>query len=290
MPLSRLAKKITKVAASLVVSVAATTAGTAFAQPEALADAGTTGWQQHGEAIRTRIVAASQPAQEDGKRLFAWEAELAPGWKTYWRSPGEAGLPVELFLDGNKLELMYPVPERFDLAGIETFGYGKHVMLPFYLNSTQHTANLSASFMVCKEICIPYNAAYNAAAADEGSLVDVRLDAWMKQIPKTITADCDCAALEITDIKLVGRVGQQRLVVDVASDEQFANVDLMVEGVAGVYFEKPQVHLMADGRSARLIIKAISRQASVDLSGADVRMTLSDGKYKAVDQMVTLPG
>src|SRR6516162_2001871 len=59
---------------------------------------------------------------------------LAPGWKTYWRSPGDAGLPVRVDWAGSAnlagADLAWPVPHRFTLFGLDTFGYQDEVVLP----------------------------------------------------------------------------------------------------------------------------------------------------------------
>ena len=93
------------------------------------------------------------------------KVRLAEGWKIYWRSPGDAGLPPELSLaDENtnslhKLEMDFPIPSRFSLLGLDTYGYGKEVIFPVYLrgHDAGHPLRLEAeaSALVCADICIP---------------------------------------------------------------------------------------------------------------------------------------
>ena len=90
---------------------------------------------------------------------------LTEGWKIYWRSPGDAGLPPELSLaDENtnslyKLEMDFPIPSRFSLLGLDTYGYGKEVIFPVYLRGHDAGQPLrltaEASALVCADICIP---------------------------------------------------------------------------------------------------------------------------------------
>ena len=93
------------------------------------------------------------------------KVRLTEGWKIYWRSPGDAGLPPELSLaDENansqhKLEMDFPIPSRFSLLGLDTYGYGKEVIFPVYLrgHDAGHPLRLEAeaSALVCADICIP---------------------------------------------------------------------------------------------------------------------------------------
>jgi suppressor for copper-sensitivity B len=93
------------------------------------------------------------------------KVRLTEGWKIYWRSPGDAGLPPELSLaDENansqhKLEMNFPIPSRFSLLGLDTYGYGKEVIFPVYLrgHDAGHPLRLEAeaSALVCADICIP---------------------------------------------------------------------------------------------------------------------------------------
>ena len=61
------------------------------------------------------------------------QVSLQPGWKIYWRSPGDAGLPTRLLLSEDSpseqiLTMDYPIPERFSLFGLDTYGYGDQVV------------------------------------------------------------------------------------------------------------------------------------------------------------------
>lgn len=93
------------------------------------------------------------------------KVRLTEGWKIYWRSPGDAGLPPELSLaDENtnslhQLEMDFPIPSRFSLLGLDTYGYGKEVIFPVYLRGHDAGQPLrleaEASALVCADICIP---------------------------------------------------------------------------------------------------------------------------------------
>jgi len=91
--------------------------------------------------IALRLVAANSGTGTQGAVGLGLEMQLAPGWKTYWRSPGDAGLPPTIDWAGSdnlaNAALRFPVPERFTLFGLETYGYGGTVILP--IEAALHT-------------------------------------------------------------------------------------------------------------------------------------------------------
>lgn len=253
--------------------------------------AGTGSWQDHQGMIKTRIVTASLDMAENGKALLAWEAELAPGWKTYWRSPGEAGLPVRLASGDEEIEILYPVPERFELFGLQTYGYSHKVLLPFFIEAPEGGAPLTvkADFMVCKDICVPFEAEYEVASADLGEEVsaqDIRIGTWMKRVP---VRDGDAGGgLHILWAKVVGTPGHQRVVVDVAANSGLSGADLLAEAGSKFHFGAPAMSLLGDGTKARFVLMAMTGKNPEDLRGREVRLTFVDGYGHAIDQTIKL--
>ncbi|MGX9353885.1 protein-disulfide reductase DsbD domain-containing protein [Roseobacteraceae bacterium S113] len=88
---------------------------------------------------------------------------MEPGWKTYWRSPGEVGLPPELDWSRARnvadVSLLYPAPERFTAFEIENFGYGGTVIFPLQIALEEPgapvTLTTDVQILVCADICIP---------------------------------------------------------------------------------------------------------------------------------------
>lgn len=112
---------------------------------------------------RMRIVALSPDST--GKVEGVIEIEPTPGWITYWREPGDAGMPPQMTLapqSGLTLShIDFPVPQRFDQNGVSDIGYDEPVALPFTLSATGKAGDeLDATVFigVCKEICVPFQA------------------------------------------------------------------------------------------------------------------------------------
>ncbi|WP_280774942.1 protein-disulfide reductase DsbD domain-containing protein [Rhizobium sp. SG_E_25_P2] len=117
---------------------------------------------------RMRLVAL--PNQEGGYDA-ALQIEPASGWKTYWRHPGDAGLPPLIDLTGSdNLALSstaFPAPEIGRDEGGLFYGYHRPVSIMLRLKSAapSETAKLKAAAMIglCKEICLPFQADFELA-------------------------------------------------------------------------------------------------------------------------------
>ncbi len=122
-------------------------------------------WVGSTEA-RARLIAATDAVGDQHQLRFGLEIELQPGWKTYWRTPGEGGYPPRLEWDGSQnlaeTAIAWPAPKRFQILGIDSVGYEERVIYPITVTPKQRgeavTANLSLDYLTCKDVCIPQRA------------------------------------------------------------------------------------------------------------------------------------
>lgn len=259
-----------------------------------------TAWQDHQGMLETRLIAASSnvsaefPGQLGGTNddtvLLAWEANLKDGWKTYWRSPGEAGLPVRVFLDSEQLDILYPFPERFELFGLETYGYSKQVTIPFEVPKKAGAYSFTADFMVCKDICVPFNATYDISIDPNlsGTIVtDTRIKNALEDVPHRF--DEQDVDLNVTSVSFAGKPGHQNLIVEATADMPLSKSDLLAELDEATQFHSPKTRLLADGKSVRYVLPVMSTRKNLDLAGKRVRLTLADGRGNAIDRFFDLP-
>src|SRR3982074_910045 len=117
-------------------------------------------WQRDGHSA-VRLLAGSR----SGAVLLGGIAfQLQPGWKTYWRTPGDSGGPPRFdFTKSDNIEavtILWPAPTRFpDGAGGDSLGYKKHVVLPLRIvvKNPEKPVTLRAAinYAVCEKICLP---------------------------------------------------------------------------------------------------------------------------------------
>lgn len=100
---------------------------------------------------------------QSGSRMMALELILRPGWKTYWRVPGDTGIPPQFDWSGStnldKVEFHWPAPEIIDSSGEITLGFHDRMILPFEVWPTDETmpVDIATHVMlgVCESICVP---------------------------------------------------------------------------------------------------------------------------------------
>lgn len=99
----------------------------------------------------------------EGHHMAAVEITLAPGWKTYWRWPGQAGFVPEASWRRSRnlqdVEFHWPTPTVGLTSGYRTVGYTEHVIIPLQLTPNRTGAQISLrgrlEIGVCADICIP---------------------------------------------------------------------------------------------------------------------------------------
>ena len=88
-----------------------------------------------------------------------------PHWHTYWRNPGDSGLPTRLDLtlpEGwTAAGIAWPMPQRIFIGPLANYGYEGDLLLPVALNvpaslaAGRVTLSGKASWLMCKDVCIP---------------------------------------------------------------------------------------------------------------------------------------
>lgn len=135
--------------------------------------AGETAWQELLPGVKARLISAGAP-DASGRVLAGLEIDLPIGMKTYWRVPGETGLPPRLDLEGSRgiagHDLHWPYPSIDRQQGYLDFVYTGRVVMPLDVALSSDAAELDLSVFVgiCSDICIPADARFNLAlSADE---------------------------------------------------------------------------------------------------------------------------
>ncbi|MEM6727658.1 MAG: protein-disulfide reductase DsbD domain-containing protein [Pseudomonadota bacterium] len=130
---------------------------------------------ENGDVIAVEILPGWREA--DGSHIAAIKMVLAEGWKTYWRSPGDAGIPPQFDWSGSenvaRVTPHFPVPKVFDQEGMRAIGYKDQVVIPLRIDRARQSApiRLSAevSLGICLDICIPAFVNFDAMLPAEGA-------------------------------------------------------------------------------------------------------------------------
>ena len=141
----------------------------------------------------------------DGTHIAAIQITLAPGWKTYWRQPGDTGIPPKFDFTISEglglLEILYPTPKITWQDDLRTIGYQDEVIFPIVIQ-TKITGDMTISGQieigVCQEICIPVSLTVTAVLPANGP-IDRVIKAAFQKLPKVGVTKINCTFTPATD-------------------------------------------------------------------------------------------
>ena len=243
-------------------------------------------WTDAGNA-QLRLLAL--PA-EGGTIQAGVEITLPAGWHTYWRNPGDAGIPpqFDFSASGNvrAVDVRYPVPERFDDGTSVSAVYTDDVVFPVALTPTDAgspvTLRVDASFGVCNEVCIPARAQAELtipAADDEDALTKTMLAQASRRLPGPPLP----GHLEVSG---VAQDGSDALAIEVRMPD-VSYSDLFVEGPQGWPLGQPKLVSRAGG-SSRYRLSLAGRPTGEAVSGQTFRF-VAVADSEAIEQIVRVP-
>ena len=244
-----------------------------------------------GHHSRARLVAGGA---DGAARLAAIEIVLDPGFKTYWRSPGESGLPPAFDWAGSEnlsaAEVLWPAPHRFEDAGGVAYGYKDRVLLPVRVSPNDSAKPLRLAlkldYGVCKDICIPAQASLALALRPgEAGPPAPELAAALARVPRpqALGAPGDLSILAV-DPETVD--GKPALAVAVRAPP---GADLFVEAPAGWYVAAGRLQppsAASGGADGRFLVEIFERPKGA-AGTLDLRLTLAAGE-RAVETAARL--
>ncbi|MGE3934886.1 MAG: protein-disulfide reductase DsbD family protein [Rhodospirillaceae bacterium] len=263
-----------------------------FAGPAPALAAASPWWETDHGAVR--LVAASDAAGDSDRLAFGLHFRMNPGWKIYWRSPGDAGFPPQPSWAGSAnvagAEIAWPAPKRFSVLGFETLGYEGEVVLPLAVTVFEPGKPVrlrgTVNYLTCDDICVPYEAPV-ALDLPAGALTTTReaglIDAFAARVPAA-----DGAGLRINAAEVETSGSGAALRIEVVADAPLQRPDVYVEGPPQISFAAPQVQMRDGGRAALLrVAVGVPRGRTADLGGQSVTLTAVDGD-RATERTLTL--
>jgi len=218
--------------------------------------------------------------------------QLQPGWKTYWRTPGDSGVPPRFdFSKSDNVEavtILWPAPTAFpDGAGGTSLGYQSQVILPLRIVAKNAdkpvTLRAAISYAVCEKLCVPVEANPELAFNNVASTQDSALAAALDTVPVPASVG-DTAAFTIRDVILRG---DTEVWVDVVAPPA-SKVSLFVEGPTpdwALPIPKPVANGPADVQRFSFRLEGLPSGAHAE--GAALKFTLV-GHDKSYEFNVTL--
>ncbi len=196
----------------------------------------------------TRLIAGASAKSTDAKWARAGiEIRLDPGWKTYWRYPGDSGVPPTLDFTGSKnvksVTALWPAPTRFaDGAGGNSIGYTGSIVLPLQIipddTSKPSSLHVKLGYAVCGKLCVPAQADLALTLSGKAGAEEPVLAAAEARVPRHVPLGAvagtpgGSTASDGIGIASVHRetTGAHERVVVVVTAPDGVPVDLFVEG------------------------------------------------------------
>lgn len=247
------------------------------------AEAASSPWIE-GNKFRARLVAGEVADASGAKRLMAGiELELERGWKTYWRMPGDTGVPPNFdFSASRKIStatVRYPAPVRLvDPAG-QAVVYKDAVLFPVEIvaageGSDPLHLSVKLEIGVCEKICIPVFAKLDLdiprkpGAAGEGALI---AEAFARVPKRGKTLGPSDPRLLNADLKVDG--DKTRLEFTAEFPGGVDGADLFVEGPGTTYVPMPSKVGDTTGKRVRFAVD-LSKDEAAELKGKSLTVTL----------------
>lgn len=220
----------------------------------------------------------------DGVRDAGLELVIRDGWKTYWRSPGEAGVPPEFDWSRSRnlaaVEVAWPAPEVFDSFGFRTLGYSGTVVLPLHLVPQDPTRpielELDATLGVCRDICVFEETTLAARIAPgEAGPAAGRIDAAEAEVPP----DGAAAGVTRASCRVSGAGADRSFTAEVEFDRPLGDPQVALEGPEDAWFQKTTAE--HDGTRLAIVstLSLVDETAWIDRSA--LRITVLDGDRAA---------
>ena len=248
------------------------------------AQAASRAWEKD-EDVSVRLISALEGTGTETRIPLGFEIKLAPGSHTYWRSPGEAGLPPQFdWLSsttggGNLLDarVLFPAPKRLSEQGIETFGYSGHVVLPIdaYLREPGKAliADAKLDLLVCSATCVPKRFSLRLALP-EGDAIPGPEAPIIRKAQALVPSMERATVLSITGVERRAN----GIKITVAKQGAFNKPDLFVENAGNVVFAKPVLTLIDDKSTASFTLAPQeAAPENVSLTTLPLTVTVIDG-------------
>jgi DsbC/DsbD-like thiol-disulfide interchange protein len=230
---------------------------------------------------KVRLVSGTVAGTDKDQLLAGVQIRLEPGWKTYWRTPGDSGVPPSFDWSGSKnlkeAQVLYPAPHRFADASGTAIGYEDEVVFPVRITPERVgepvEIKLNVDYGLCKTLCIPNQASLSLDLPPHtvGKGDDPLLSRFVDLVPKPAEAG-KLPALGGVEAKLEG--AKPELIIDANFADGATGTDLFVEAPGGAFVPVPKPLGPVEGGKQRFVVSFASPAEASAIKGKPLTLTL----------------
>jgi DsbC/DsbD-like thiol-disulfide interchange protein len=269
-----MAPKAARILAVLLLAQAANAARADDASP----------WAK-GHYAQTRLLSGEIAGVTGETQIVAGvQIKLDPGWKTYWRNPGDSGLPPSFDWSQSQnlksAKVLWPAPHRFSDSYGTSIGYTGGVVFPVEIVAERKgepvDVKLKLDYAICKDICVPAEAKLDLRLGDgarRSAGFAGEISRFMTLVPrKSAKEGAGAPNIERAEAKLTGSAPS--IVVEARFPEGTKGADLFAEGGSDIYLPPPQTIKKTGEASVRFTIALGKDAEAAKLKGREIKLTL----------------
>ncbi len=237
---------------------------------------------------RVRLVSATSGVGQQTQLKLGIQIELEPEWKTYWRYPGEAGIPPRFNWDNSKnlsgVEVSWPAPSRYTSYGLETIGYKDEIVLPVMATLVRPGAalnvGLAMDYAVCRDICVPLSANLSLrlpeGASSDSPFADLIRGFWAR-VPEKLAGDPEGSAPRLTKLAVEPDGKNLKIRGGVSGFENVGEPDVFIEGGEAFGFGPPEISISREPGVVEFVVPVHRYRKNQVLAGRLVGVTVVAG-------------
>lgn len=228
---------------------------------------------------KARLVSGT--VELDGKPTLIAGVQLRmdADWKTYWKNPGDSGVPPHFDWAGSSnlqhAEVLYPAPHRFADANGTAIGYADEVVFPVRLKPEREgepiILKLAFEYGLCKDLCIPNEVTLALALGESAGKGDAALiEAYLARVPRPAAPGL-LPAVKAIKAKFAGKASE--LIVEAAFPPGAKETDLFIDG-GDTFVPVPRaLGPVANGKQ-RFAVSFVSQAEANAIKGKNLTLTL----------------
>lgn len=234
-----------------------------------------------------RLIRAGSATESGGNVLRAGvEIKLQSGWKTYWRYPGDSGVPPTFDFSASdnlaSATVLWPAPVRFADGSGQSIGYKNSVIFPLRVvpkdAAKPVTLRLKLDYAVCETLCVPAHAKAELALGGNASPHDAALKAAELRVPKAVAVGGD-GPLALRKVWRETVSGKPMVMLELAAPGRM-DIEVFVEGPAPDWaLPLPLAVAGAAPGAKRFAFELDGLPAGATAQGAELKLTAAAGQH-----------
>ena len=246
----------------------------------------TSGWQE-GHKSRARIIAGDSNFAASRTTHAGVHLQIAPGWKTYWRSPGDVGVPPSFDWKGSRnlqsIRIKWPAPKAYKDAYSTSIGYKHEVILPLEITAQDQSkpvdVKLRFDYGICADICVPVESKLKLTIPIHQSGFKTLLSRYQSRVPKSVKStgkEVNGFSIRKVTVNLKGK--RPRITIDASVPDNTKKAELFAEASNGFYLPLPVGERPSAGNRRRFHIDLTKSDPVKKLHGKVLALTLVGDK------------